>query len=101
MNLASLFNLAGPDLLVILFIVTVLFGAKKWPELGEGMRKAVDEFREAMRKFLGADDKFDWESRDAGKRAGSKDRFSTVNRVLAVVAVISAMILLSSLSSRP
>jgi len=34
--LASFMNLAGPDLIVILLIVLVLFGAKKLPELGKG-----------------------------------------------------------------
>ena len=33
MNIASLFNLAGPDLIIILLIVLLLFGAKKLPEL--------------------------------------------------------------------
>ena len=31
MNIADLFNLAGPDLIVILLIVLLLFGAKKLP----------------------------------------------------------------------
>ena len=47
MNIASLFNLAGPDLLIVLFIVTLLFGAKKLPELASGMGKAVRDFTKA------------------------------------------------------
>jgi sec-independent protein translocase protein TatA len=39
-NIASLFNLAGPDLIIILLIVMLLFGAKKLPELGRGMAEA-------------------------------------------------------------
>ena len=35
--IASFMNLAGPDLIVILLIVLVLFGAKKLPELARGM----------------------------------------------------------------
>ena len=35
--LASFMNLAGPDLIVILLIILVLFGAKKLPELARGM----------------------------------------------------------------
>src|SRR5207244_8214902 len=42
--LASFMNLAGPDLIVILLIVLVLFGAKKLPELARGMGQAVREF---------------------------------------------------------
>src|SRR3954465_11164403 len=45
--LASLMNLAGPDLIVILLIILVLFGAKKLPELARGMGQAVKEFQKA------------------------------------------------------
>ena len=45
--LASLFNLAGPDLIVILLIVLLLFGSKKLPELARGMGQAVKEFNKA------------------------------------------------------
>jgi sec-independent protein translocase protein TatA len=38
--LASFMNLAGPDLIVILLIILVLFGAKKLPELARGMGQA-------------------------------------------------------------
>ncbi len=52
MNLiASLMNLAGPDLIVILLIVLVLFGAKKLPELARGMGQAVKEFQKAKDEF--------------------------------------------------
>jgi sec-independent protein translocase protein TatA len=45
--IASFMNLAGPDLIVILLIVLVLFGAKKLPELARGMGQAVKEFQKA------------------------------------------------------
>lgn len=48
---ASLFNLAGPDLLIILLIVLLLFGAKKLPELAKGMGQAVREFNRAKDEF--------------------------------------------------
>ncbi len=49
--LASLFNLAGPDLIIILLIVLLLFGAKKLPELARGMGQAVREFTSAKDEF--------------------------------------------------
>lgn len=49
--LASLMNLAGPDLFFILLIVLVLFGAKKLPELARGMGQAVKEFQKAKDEF--------------------------------------------------
>ena len=51
MNIASLFNLAGPDLIIILVIVLLLFGAKKLPELARGMGQAVREFTKAKDEF--------------------------------------------------
>jgi sec-independent protein translocase protein TatA len=49
--LASFMNLAGPDLIIILLIVLVLFGAKKLPELARGMGQAVKEFQKAKDEF--------------------------------------------------
>src|SRR5246127_3512121 len=49
--LASFMNLAGPDLLVILLIILVLFGAKKLPELARGLGQAVKEFQKAKDEF--------------------------------------------------
>jgi len=46
-TIASIMNLMGPDLMVILLIVLLLFGAKKLPELARGMGKAVKEFSSA------------------------------------------------------
>src|SRR6266403_4014601 len=40
-------NLAGPDLLIILLIVFVLFGAKKLPDLARSMGQSMNEFRKA------------------------------------------------------
>ena len=50
-TLASLFNLAGPDLIIILLIVLLMFGAKKLPELARGMGQAVREFSKAKDEF--------------------------------------------------
>jgi sec-independent protein translocase protein TatA len=43
-TIASILNLAGPDLIVILLIVLLLFGSKKLPELARGMGRAMKEF---------------------------------------------------------
>jgi len=49
--LASIMNLGGPDLIVILLIILVLFGAKKLPELARGMGSAIKEFQKAKDEF--------------------------------------------------
>jgi sec-independent protein translocase protein TatA len=77
--LGSFMNLAGPDLIVILLIILVLFGAKKLPELARGMGQAVKEFQKAK-------DEFNDELHKAGKpetetvKADVKPAQSTVPR---------------------
>ena len=36
-----------PEVLVIALLVTVLFGAKKLPEIGQALGKAIREFKKA------------------------------------------------------
>lgn len=46
-SLAFLTNMMGADGLMIFFIILLLFGAKKLPELARGMGQAVREFNKA------------------------------------------------------
>ena len=39
-----------PELLVILFIILVIFGASRLPELGRGLGREIKNFREATRE---------------------------------------------------
>jgi len=48
---ASLSNLGGPDLIWILLLILLLFGAKKLPELARGMGQAIKEFQKAKDEF--------------------------------------------------
>jgi sec-independent protein translocase protein TatA len=50
-SLALLSNFGGPDLIILLVIVLVLFGAKKLPELARGMGQALKEFQKAKDDF--------------------------------------------------
>jgi sec-independent protein translocase protein TatA len=52
-TIASIMNLMGPDMMVILLIVLLLFGAKKLPELARGMGRAVKEFGAARAEVEG------------------------------------------------
>ena len=49
-----MFGIGGQELLVILLIVLVLFGADKVPKFAKGLGEAVREFRKAA-KDIGAD----------------------------------------------
>jgi sec-independent protein translocase protein TatA len=46
-SIALFSNLAGPEGLLIFFVVLLLFGAKKLPELARGLGQAVKEFSKA------------------------------------------------------
>lgn len=76
--LASFMNLAGPDLIVILLIILVLFGAKKLPELARGMGQAVKEFQKAKDEF--SDELHKAGTTDASKTAEVKPAASTLPR---------------------
>ena len=39
-----------PELLIVLAIVVLLFGAKKIPDLAKGMGKGIKEFKHAMKE---------------------------------------------------
>jgi sec-independent protein translocase protein TatA len=58
-TIASILNFAGPDMIVILLIVLLLFGAKKLPELARGMGRAVKEFGAARDEIQKGLDHFD------------------------------------------
>lgn len=42
-----MFDIGGPELMLILFIFLLLFGANKLPELAKGLGKSVKEFKKA------------------------------------------------------
>ncbi|OUW60633.1 MAG: twin-arginine translocase TatA/TatE family subunit [bacterium TMED198] len=46
-----MFGLSPVELLVILFVVLVLFGGKKLPELARGLGKGFKEFKKAQKEI--------------------------------------------------
>jgi len=95
--MASLFHLAGPDLIIILLIVLLLFGARRLPDLMEGMRQALRGFFEEMNADLrtvarGSD--------ESAERRGRGEKFAAFNRVMGVFVALAALLLLSVLLSR-
>lgn len=47
MNLIVLFPLGGPEIIIIMFAILLLFGGKKIPELMRGLGKGIREFNSA------------------------------------------------------
>lgn len=76
---ALLPNLGGPDLIIILLIILVLFGAKKLPELARGMGSAIKEFQKAKDQFT--DELHSAGKTDADKTAEVRTPAATVPRI--------------------
>ena len=43
-------RLGFPELMVILFIVLLIFGANRLPDLAKGMGKSIKNFKDAVRE---------------------------------------------------
>ena len=52
-------NLGLPELLVILVIVVLIFGAGKIPQLGKGLGEGIKNFKDSMRDGESGDKKDD------------------------------------------
>src|SRR6266852_2933648 len=63
----ALFNLGGREIVLILTLVLILFGARKLPELGRGLRRGIFEFREATKQVT---DEIDEAASEAGRSVG-------------------------------
>lgn len=43
-------NLGAPEIILIIIVILILFGAKKIPELAKGIGKGMKEFKKAVKE---------------------------------------------------
>ncbi len=60
-----MFGLGMPELIVILIIVVIIFGASRLPQLGEGLGKAIKGFKKGISDNNESD-------KDASSKPGNK-----------------------------
>lgn len=56
-----------PELLVILFIVLIIFGAGKLPEIGAALGKGIRNFKQAVHELPGREEEQAEKPMDPGK----------------------------------
>lgn len=69
--ITGLFNLGTGEIIIIVFAIILLFGAKKIPELMHGIGKGINSFKKGMNDISDeinrpADDK----TKDSGDKSG-------------------------------
>lgn len=71
-------GIGGPELLIILVIILLLFGAKKLPELARGLGKSMKEFKKATQEvqddFQEAMDSVDTEKKAPPAAAANEEK---------------------------
>jgi sec-independent protein translocase protein TatA len=60
-----------PELLIILLVLVLLFGAKKLPELGDSLGKGIRAFKKATERGFAEEDDKSTASKEQGQLHGS------------------------------
>ncbi len=64
-------NIGAPELLLILVVVFIFFGAKKIPDMAKGLGQGIREFRKALRDVH---EEVDKEVKQLGEKSDKSDK---------------------------
>ena len=65
----AIFGLGGPELMIILVIILLLFGGAKLPALAKGLGQSIKEFKQAAKD--GNEDEKEEKKPDASQKPGN------------------------------
>lgn len=77
------FNLSPVELIFVLAVLLLLFGAKKLPELGSGLGKGIREFKRSIKDVndeVGRSEPPQGQIQDPGSHPGSRPQVNPVAR---------------------
>jgi len=71
------FGVGMPELLVIMVIVVILFGASRLPQIGKGLGEGIRNFRAASKELHAAPEEEEEEKKPEPERRESSESSST------------------------
>ena len=76
-SLLLFFNMRGSEILIIVFVILLLFGGKKIPELMKGLGKGVKSFKQGMNEIT---DEINADPNDSKKASGTSSTGADANK---------------------
>jgi sec-independent protein translocase protein TatA len=70
----GMYGIGIPELIIVLMLALVVFGAGKLPEIGRGLGRAIKEFKAASRELTGGstaaiEEKSEANAREVGRKS--------------------------------